>query len=77
MKTKVTLKLDAELLREAKVLAAQRGTSLSQLLACQLEEMVRSDRAYEAARRQALARLDKGYDLGWERLADRQELHDR
>lgn len=33
MQSKLTLRLDDELIREAKVLARQRGTSLSQLVA--------------------------------------------
>ena len=77
MKTNVTLKLDADLLREAKVLAAKRSSSVSRLLADQLEILVRDERSYEAARRRALARLAKGYDLGWSRPKDRGELHER
>lgn len=77
MKTNITLKVDAELAREARVLAAKRGTSLSQLLALALEGLVRSDLGYETARNRALARLDRGYDLGWTRPASRDELHER
>lgn len=77
MKTNITLKVEADLVKEAKVLAARRGTSVSRLLADQLEGLVQGDRAYEAARRRALARLAQGYDLGWKKAADRQELHER
>ena len=77
MKTNLTLRVDADLIREAKVLAAQRGTSVSRLLAQQLEELVRRDRSYEAAKRRALSRLARGYDLGWTRPASRDELHER
>ena len=77
MKTNVTLRIDADLLREAKVLAAKRNSSVSRLLADLLEELVRGDRSYEAARRRALARLERGYDLGWSPPADRGELHER
>lgn len=77
MKTNVTLKLDTDLLREAKVLAAKRNSSVSRLLADQLESLVRGERSYEAAKRRALARLARGYDLGWSRPADRSELHER
>lgn len=77
MKTNVTLKIDADLLREAKVLAAKRNSSVSRLLADLLETLVRGDRSYEAARKRALARLAKGYDWGWTRPADRGELHER
>lgn len=77
MKTNVTLRVDAELLREAKVLAARKGSSVSRLMAEQLEELVREDREYERARRRALARLDQGFDLRWTPPASRDELHER
>lgn len=77
MKSNVTLRLDADLLREAKVLAARKGTSVSRLMAEHLEGIVREDREYERARRRALARLKKGFDLQWTPPADRAELHER
>ena len=77
MKTNVTLRIDAELVREAKVLAARRGTSVSRLLADELENLVREDRAYEAARRRAVRRLERGLDLGWSPPSSRDELHER
>ncbi len=75
--TNITVKVDAELAREAKVLAARRGTSLSRLVAKQLEVLVGGDQSYAAAERRALRRLKHGYDLGWERSASRDDLHDR
>jgi hypothetical protein len=77
MKTNVTLKLDADLLREARILAARKGTSVSRLMTDQLEMLVRGEKAYENAKRRALARLRKGFDLGWEPAATREELHER
>lgn len=77
MKTNVTLRVDAELLREAKVLAARKGSSVSRLMAEQLEDLVRKDRDYERAQRRALARLDQGFDLRWTPPASRGELHER
>ena len=41
MKTNVTLKLDAALLREARVLAAEEGRSVSALLSERLETLGR------------------------------------
>ena len=75
--TNITVKVNATLARDAKVLAARRGTSLSRLVADQLESLVHDDQAYAAARRRALRRLKRGYDLGWKAPADRAELHDR
>jgi hypothetical protein len=77
MKTNVTLRLDADLLREARVLAARKGSSVSRLMTDQLEELVREDREYERAQRRALARLDHGFDLRWTPPASRDELHER
>ncbi len=77
MKTNVTLKLDADLLREARVLAAEEGSSISSLLAARLEELVRDRKGYDRARRRALARLRKGFDLRWTRPASRDDLHER
>lgn len=77
MKTNLTLSLDETLVREAKVLAARRGTSVSKLLADRLEEMVRNDRAYERARRRAVARIERGLALDWTPPANRDELHER
>lgn len=76
-KTNVTLRLDAALLREARILAAAEGTSVSRLLAARLEELIRRQKSYEGARRRALARLREGRDLGWRKPASRDELHDR
>jgi hypothetical protein len=76
MKINVTLKLDAKLLKEARILAAEEGSSISGLLASKLEELVREHKGYERARRRALARLRVGIDLGWKRPRSRDELHE-
>jgi len=77
MKTNITLKLDAALLREIRVLAAEEGTSISALLASRLEQIVRERKTYERARRRALARLREGLDLQWTPPRSRDELHQR
>ena len=77
MKTNVTLKLDAELLKQARVLAAEQGSSISRMLADKLEDLVRERAGYDRARKRALARLRVGMDLGWARPSSRDELHER
>ena len=77
MKTNITLKLDADLLREARVLAAEEGSSISSLLAARLEELVRERNGYARARRRALSRLREGFDLRWTPPRSRDELHER
>ena len=73
----ITVKIDEELVQKAKVLAARRGTSVSRLVAEQLEALVRRDEMFEIARRRARRRLAKGYDLEWTPPSDRGELHER
>jgi hypothetical protein len=77
MKTNITLKLDADILREARILAAEEGSSISGLLAAKLEELVRERKGYHRARRRALVRLREGWDLGWTPASSRDELHER
>ena len=71
----ITIRIEAELAREAKILAARREVSLSRLVAECLEKAVRDDHAFAAARRRALRRLRTGYDLHWQAPRDRGELY--
>ena len=77
MKSNITLKIDRELLRKARVLAAEEGTSISALVASQLDQIVHRRGLYERARRSALARLNTGYDLHWTPPRSRDDLYDR
>lgn len=76
-KQNVTISLSRRVLKKAKILAARRETSISGLLAQEIEFLVSNDEAYERAERQALAFLDHGFHLGDVIRADRDELHDR
>lgn len=60
----ITLSLPEEDLREARVLAARRGTSVSQLLARMLSDLVEQETGYARARERSLSRLRRGADLG-------------
>ena len=77
MKTNITLKLDSNLLREVRILAAEQGTSISALLTQELEKAVHERKAYDRARRRALSRLREGFDLHWKPARSRDELHER
>ena len=60
----ITLKLPADTVKKVKVIAAERGTSISGLLATKLDELVGEDAEYQAARRRALEWLAQGWHLG-------------
>ncbi len=77
MKTKITLKIDADVLRETRTLAAEQGLSVSALLAAKLDEIVGRRKGYDRARKRALARLRNGLEMGWARPLSRDELHAR
>jgi hypothetical protein len=76
-KQNVTISLSRQTLRKAKVLAARRETSISRLLAQQIEVLVGDEEAYERARRQATTLLDRGFHLGGVIRGTRDDLHER
>jgi len=77
MKQNITLSLEKQTLRKARILAAKQGTSISRLLAGQIEALVCEEEAYEQAEREALALLDQGFHLGGVIRVSREELHER
>jgi hypothetical protein len=76
-KRNITISLSRNLLRKAKILAARRETSVSGLLAHEIESLVGEDEAYERAERQATALLERGFHMGGLIRASRDELHER
>jgi len=76
-KQNLTISLDRQTIRMAKILAARRSTSISGLLARQIEILVGEEEAYERAGRQAMSLLDRGFHLGGAVRASRDELHER
>ena len=76
VKQNITLKLDKEVLQRARILAAQRSTSISQMLSDELTRIVTHAEAYESARRAALVDIERGFALGGKRTP-RNELHER
>lgn len=77
MKQNITISLERQMVRKAKILAAKHGTSISGLLAEQIEVLVGEEEAYEHAERQALALLDQGFHMGGIMRISRDELHER
>ncbi len=77
MKQNVTISLDRQTIRKAKIVAARRDTSISGLLARQIEILVDEEELYEQAERQAVDLLNKGFHLGGAMPVSREELHER
>jgi predicted transcriptional regulator len=73
----VTITLSTQTVQKVQMLAEKRSTSVSDLLAEQVEALIGTDEAYEKARQSALKRLQQGFHLGGGPYATRDELHDR
>jgi predicted transcriptional regulator len=75
----VTLSVPEALIRKAKVLAAQRETSVSRLLTEALADLVAREEGYTQAQRRHLALLRRGLRLDTHGRASwsREALHER
>lgn len=77
MKRNITLAIDDQLLKRARASAAQRGLSISGLLAAELQRITAADAAYQKAQSKAIAHLNSPLPLGGHGIQDRDALHDR
>ena len=73
----LTGSLTPQTVQKAKILAAKRSTSISGLLAAQIEALVDADEAYESAHRAALDLMERGFHMGGVHTIPREELHER
>ena len=75
----ITLALPRRVLRQIKIIAAQRHTSVSQLLTEQLEIIIADEQGYGHARTRHLARLEHAPYLGTSgrQRVKREALHER
>jgi len=73
----VTITLDEEVARWVRVEAAKRESSVSRFVGEMLREQMRSEDAYELARRQFLVVQSRLLRESDSKLPSREELHDR
>lgn len=76
-KQNITISLPKQTIRKAKVLAASRETSISRLLAEQIETLIGEEETYQKAKRRAMAVLERGFRLGGKIHSTRDEWHER
>jgi uncharacterized protein DUF6364 len=78
MKRNLTIQLDEATIQKARVAAARRSVSISQLVRDEIKRLADQDHAYEAAKKKALAHLNKPFNLGGQgKLPARDSLHER
>jgi len=77
LKQNITLRIDKDLLRKGKIIAAQNQTSVSKMLSEHLKQIVDREEQYEASKRSALHALKNGFHLGGKITWRREELYER
>ena len=77
MRQNITVAIDKQLLKRARAFAAQRGTSISAMLADELQKAIARETAYQQAQAKALAQLIAPFRLGGGKMPAREALHDR
>jgi hypothetical protein len=75
-KHNITVAIEPALLKKARVVASQRGLSVSALLAGELRELVGEDARYSAAKKRAMSLFSSPLALGGTPLA-REAMHER
>lgn len=73
-KANLTIQLDADVIRRARVVAAKRGTSVSALVARELDELVAREDRYEDARSRAIELMAEARPRG-ERTWTRDDIY--
>ena len=77
MKQNITLSIEKDIIKKGKLIAAQKGTSLSKMLSDQLKQIIDREEHYEAAKRSALHALKNGFHLGGKITWRREALYGR
>ncbi len=76
-KQNVTISISRETVRRARILAARQSTSISRLLADQIEKLVGDEEIWERSERAAMALMEQGFHLGGRITVSRDEWHER
>jgi len=77
MKQNITLRMDKEIIKKGKIIAAQKDTSVSKMMSDLLRQIVEKEQQYEAAKQSALQNLEKGFHLGGQITWKRDDLYER
>jgi len=77
MKQNITLSINKDLIRKAKILAAQKQTSISGMLSQELQKIIDDSEEYELFKRKALININQGFHSGGKITVSREELHER
>ena len=76
MKQNLTISLERDVIKKAKILAAHQDTSITGLVTAYIEKIASQDDQYQASRAKALKAMEKGYSFG-NKKTPRASLHER
>lgn len=77
MKRNITIQLDETVINKARVVAARRLTSISRLVAQEIEKAANQMNDYQQAKASATAQMDNPFRFGNDKLPNRESLHER
>jgi len=77
MRQNITLSIDKDLIKKAKIMAAQQQTSVSRMLSEELKKIIADSQEYDWAKRRALNHFNKGFHFGGKITVSREDLHER
>ena len=77
MKQNITIRVEKDLIKRGKVIAAHRQTSLTRLLSDFLKQVIEKEEFYEQSKRKALKILNKGFRMGGRIACSREQFHER
>lgn len=77
MKQNITISLEKELIKKAKIIAAQKETSVTRMLSEELKQIIQKEEQYQQAKKKALVHLNSGFHLGGKIRDTREDLHAR
>lgn len=64
IKQNITLSIEKDIIKKARLISAQNGTSISKMLSDKLKQIIDKEEQHETAKRSALHTLKKGFRLG-------------
>jgi hypothetical protein len=77
MTRNLTIQLDENTIKKARIVAARRSVSISRLVSDEISKAAEAEDYWSTAKRTALNQLSRPFHLGGHRLPARENLYDR
>ena len=77
MNRNLTIQLDENTIKKARIVAARRSISISRLVSDEISKAAETEDYYSTAKRTALSHLNRPFHLGGKQLPPRESLYDK